>query len=238
MPRKTLPRIDNSLPVAERIAGEIVRRINQGVLVQGERITEQALADEFDTSRGPVRDALKLLHAKGWVDIVPRIGARVAVLDGSPTLESVLISGSMLGLAFRFAVMKASNQQIDQLFERVSQVVVLGRTEGTSPDAFARAAIEAGNFAIAMADNRRIDEIVGPVPQGALSGFIPLSVQTKQAMSEATGLWTELATAFRMRDADTAERLGRQMTEASYRRILHWQAQHGGDPRPNEPRDQ
>ncbi|WP_264942204.1 GntR family transcriptional regulator [Sphingomonas canadensis] len=221
------------MPAAERIAGEIVRRINQGALAPGARITEQALADEFDTSRGPVRDALKLLHAKGWVEIVPKVGARVAALDGSPTLESILISGSMLGLAYRFAVMKASDAQIDDFFARASRVITLGRAEGTSPDEFARAAIDAGNFAIALADNRRIDDIVGPVPQGALSGFIPMSVQNEQAMQEATDLWIELATAFRMRDADAAERLGRRMTETSYRRILRWQVQRAGDPKPN-----
>lgn len=211
-----------------------MRRINQGELAQGERLTEQALADEFNTSRGPVRDALKLLHAKGWVEIIPRIGARVAALEGSPTLESILIAGAMLGLAFRFAVMKASDDQIDAFFERANRVITLGRAHGTSPDDFARAAIEAGNFAIAVADNRRIDEVVGPVPQGALSGFIPMSVQTEQAMGQATELWIDLATAFRMRDADAAERLGRQMTETSYRRILRWQVQRGGDARPNE----
>lgn len=222
------------MPIADRIAGEVVRRINQGTLAPGTRITEQALADEFDTSRGPVRDALKLLHAKGWVEIVPRIGARVAALDGSPTLESILISGAMLGLAFRFAVMKASDEQVDDFFERANRVVTLGRTPGTAPEAFARAAIDAGNFAIALADNRRIDDVVGPVPQGALSGFIPMSVQTEQAMAEATDFWIDLATAFRMRDADAAERLGRRMTETSYRRILHWQVQRGGDSVPSE----
>lgn len=221
-------------PAAERIAGEVVRRINQGLLRPGARLTEQALASEFATSRGPVRDALKLLHAKGWVEIVPKVGARVAALDGSPTLESILISGAMIGLAFRFAVMKASDDQIEAFFERANRVVTLGRTAGTTADEFARAAIEAGNFAIALADNRRIDDAVGPVPQGALSGFVPMSVQTEQAMSEATELWIELATAFRMRDAAVAERLGRQMTETSYRRILRWQVQRGGDARPNE----
>ncbi|WP_342248995.1 GntR family transcriptional regulator [Sphingomonas sp. OTU376] len=233
MNRRTQAPLDDT-PAAERIAGEIVRRINQGILAPGARITEQALANEFDTSRGPVRDALKLLHAKGWVEIVPKIGARVAALDGSPTLESILISGAMLGLAFRFAVMKASDDQVGEFFERANRVITLGRAPETSPDDFARAAIEAGNFAIAVADNRRIDDIVGPVPQGALSGFIPMSVQTEQAMGEATNLWIELATAFRMRDAEAAERLGRQMTETSYRRILRWQVQRGGDAKPNE----
>lgn len=233
MNRKTSPPQDD-LPTAERIAGDLVRRINQGQLAPGARLTEQVLADEFDTSRGPVRDALKLLHAKGWVEIEPRIGARVAALSGSPTLESIMIAGAMLGLAFRFAVMKASDDQVAEFFARASHIVALGGDEDTSPETFARAAIEAGNFAIAIADNQRINDVVGPVPQGALSGFVPMGMQTPQAMREAADLWVELATAFRMRDADTAERLGRQMTETSYRRILRWQVQRDGDPKPNE----
>lgn len=217
-------------PLAELIAADVVHRINLGVLAPGDRITEQALADQFETSRGPVRDAFKLLHAKGWIELTPRIGARVAPLDTPPTLESVLIGGAMLGIAYRLAVMKATDAEVDRFFALASRVVELGRSPDTDPDAFGRAAIDAGNYAIAVADNRRIDDVVGPVPQGALSGFLPMGVRSSQAVEEATQLWIALATAFRMRDADAAERLGRKMTEASYRRILEYELAPGRAP--------
>lgn len=222
-------------PLSELIAADVVHRINLGALAPGDRITEQALADQFETSRGPVRDAFKLLQAKGWIELIPRIGARVAPLDAPPAFESILIGGAMLGIAYRLAVMKATDAEVDRFFALARRVVALGRSSDVDPDAFGRAAIEAGNYAIAIADNRRIDDVVGPVPQGALSGFIPMGVRNTQAVEEATQLWVALATAFRMRDAEAAERLGRKMTEASYRRILEHELAPDKVPAPEVP---
>lgn len=210
-------------PTADRIAAELVRRINAGELQSGDRIVEQALADEFQTSRGPVRDALQILNARNWIDLMPRQGARVAQRGAAPTLETVLIGGAMLGLAYRLAVIKGSDQDLDVLFSRVQSVIRHGRARPTDPAAFSAAALEAGNLAISLADNRRIDDIVGPVPQGALSSYIPAGVQSEAALDEAVDLWIELATAFRMRDQIAAERLGRTMAEQAYRRILEGQ---------------
>lgn len=210
-------------PLSERIAADVVQRINRGTLVPGDRITEQALADQFETSRGPVRDAFKLLQAKGWIELVPRIGARVARLDAPPTLESVLISGAMLGLAYRFAVMKATEEEVSRFFELAARVITIGRDPDGEAEAMAQAILEAGNYAIGIADNRRIDDVVGPVPQGALSGYIPLGIRSRRAAEEVAGLWADLAMAFRLRDPEAAERVGRQMTLSSYRRILDHQ---------------
>lgn len=207
-----------SLP--ERIAANVVEQITGGRLSPGDRITEQSLAAAFQSSRGPVRDALKLLEARGWIELLPRVGARVASRETAPELETILISGAMLGLAYRFAVMKADEGELAELGRRVEQVVATGRQSGVTPETFGRAALDAGNYAIRVADNRRIDDMVGPVPQGALSAFIPLGVADRGGMDEAIGLWVDLGTAFSLRDALAAERIGREMVESAYRRIV------------------
>ena len=53
-------------PLPEKIAASLVQKINTGALKPGDRVLEQAIADEFATSRGPVRDAFKIYkHAIG-----------------------------------------------------------------------------------------------------------------------------------------------------------------------------
>jgi len=210
-------------PPAERIAGEIVRRITSGELKPGDRIVEQALADEFQTSRGPVRDALQTLNARNWIELVPRQGARVARRDLAPTLETVLIGGSMLGLAFRFAIMKSGERELNDLVRKIQDVVRIGRARPADPATFGAAVREAGNFAVQLADNRCLDDVVGPVPQGALSSYIPVGVHGEQAMEDAVNLWVELATAVNLRDQLAAEMLGKAMTERAFRRILEQQ---------------
>lgn len=215
-----MPNTSEPRPAADRIAAAIVSRITSGELRPGERIVEQAVADEFQTSRGPVREALRLLAARDWVALSPRQGARVAFHDATPTLESVLIAGAMLGLAFRFVVMKASADELEDLSSAVLRLVRVGRASPPDPAAFAAAVLDAGNLAVLIADNRRVDEIIGPVPLGALSSYIPASVRSEAGLLEAAALWARLAVALKTRDQALAEQTGRAMADQAYRRLL------------------
>ncbi len=59
--------------VAERIRAQIFDRH----LASGEFIDEIALAEKWQISRTPLREALKVLAAEGLVELVPRRGCRV-----------------------------------------------------------------------------------------------------------------------------------------------------------------
>ena len=65
---------------------EIVRRaveekIIYGELMSGSRLFEEELVEQFNISRSPIREALKILEHDGLVLIEPRRGARVAQLS-------------------------------------------------------------------------------------------------------------------------------------------------------------
>src|SRR3954468_5049598 len=53
--------------LGERLAGELRRGIVTGEIAAGTRLVEEELADTFSVSRGPVRDAIKLLRTEGLV---------------------------------------------------------------------------------------------------------------------------------------------------------------------------
>jgi GntR family transcriptional regulator, gluconate operon transcriptional repressor len=53
--------------LGERLAGELRRGIITGEIAAGTRLVEEELADTFSVSRGPVRDAVKLLRTEGLV---------------------------------------------------------------------------------------------------------------------------------------------------------------------------
>lgn len=71
--KRPIPR--QSLPDA--IANDIRERILNGELVEGEVIRQEALADEYDVSRMPIREALKRLDAEGLVQFTTNRGASV-----------------------------------------------------------------------------------------------------------------------------------------------------------------
>ena len=69
------------LPVrrtAEQIAGLVRTRIERGLMVPGQRISQREVAELFATSTTPVREAFQVLVAQGFVQIDPNRGAVVA----------------------------------------------------------------------------------------------------------------------------------------------------------------
>src|SRR5262245_43840338 len=73
---------------AEQIAARIRGEIEEGRLAPGTPLNQVALAERFELSRIPVREALRLLTAEGYLDYRPNKGAVVAgALSVDETLE-------------------------------------------------------------------------------------------------------------------------------------------------------
>ena len=64
--------------LSRTVADWLARRIIEGEVQPGARLTETKVAELAGVSRSPVREALRLLAAEGLVEILPRIGAQVA----------------------------------------------------------------------------------------------------------------------------------------------------------------
>ncbi|WP_126156248.1 GntR family transcriptional regulator [Paracoccus haematequi] len=62
---------------AQEIFEELRESILQGELVPGQHLPETTLAQRYDVSRGPVRDALRLLVDSGLAHLVPNAGVSV-----------------------------------------------------------------------------------------------------------------------------------------------------------------
>ncbi|SER29754.1 GntR family transcriptional regulator [Microlunatus flavus] len=74
-PEATAPRL------REVVAAELRRLILAGHLVPGDRVVEDRLAEQLGVSRNPVREAIRVLEAEGFVNTTARRGAVVATLD-------------------------------------------------------------------------------------------------------------------------------------------------------------
>jgi DNA-binding GntR family transcriptional regulator len=79
---------DNNLDVAplrDRIYHQLEQLLVQGEFADGEHLRESDLAQRFGVSRGPVREALRMLERDGWVEWRLRRGAFVR----EPTTQEV-----------------------------------------------------------------------------------------------------------------------------------------------------
>ena len=101
-----------------------------GELPAGSAIRQEELAERFQVSRMPVRQALDILAAEGWVDQRPHRGAVIRALDADDALELFEIRASLEALAIERSFPRLSDEQI-------AGIVRAGRTmlddDGGSP---------------------------------------------------------------------------------------------------------
>lgn len=71
----------NASGIPQRIAEQVRELVSRGALPPGVRLGQAELAEQFDASRMPVREALKLLSAEGIVVHDPNRGFFVAKLS-------------------------------------------------------------------------------------------------------------------------------------------------------------
>ena len=67
--------------LAEQIAQYLSDKIIRAELAPGERILETKVAEEVGVSRGPIREALRILEKKRLVELIPRRGAKVTEMS-------------------------------------------------------------------------------------------------------------------------------------------------------------
>lgn len=106
----------------ERIARVLAARIVSGELAPGTPLRQDRVAEEFDSSHVPAREAFQLLRAQGLAISEPRRGMRVAPLDPVSMQETVEIRAALETLALTHAAPRLNAAG----FERIEQALLAG----------------------------------------------------------------------------------------------------------------
>jgi DNA-binding GntR family transcriptional regulator len=106
----------------EQAAMYIRRLIFDGVLRQGDRVPQDAIAEQLGLSRVPVREALLSLEREGWVTIKPHRGAFISALDESVVRDHYELYGHVYSFAARRAAQRRSPELVQQLAELQKQI--------------------------------------------------------------------------------------------------------------------
>ncbi|NJM34854.1 MAG: GntR family transcriptional regulator [Rhodomicrobium sp.] len=105
--------------MASSIAESLRLKIEQEILMfnfkPGERLDESRLAERFGTSRTPVREALRLLAAEGFVRIRTHRGAVVSGLSMAELIEMFEMMAIYEGVCARLAALHATPEELDQI---------------------------------------------------------------------------------------------------------------------------
>jgi DNA-binding GntR family transcriptional regulator len=111
-----------TLSLPEQIAEQVGNAIIKGLFEPGHRIQEQELADRFEVSRGPVREALRILEKDGMVQILPRRGAQVTRLNVDEVNDIFEIRTSLFGLAARLFAKHPNEAALGELKEGLDRL--------------------------------------------------------------------------------------------------------------------
>lgn len=113
---------DDERPLVDLLLERLERLVLEGDLKAGDRLKEKALAAQWNVSRGPIREACRVLQEAGLVDILPNRGVVVRKVHLQDVLHEFDIRSALWRLAGREAAGNLSHRQMDELERLVEQM--------------------------------------------------------------------------------------------------------------------
>ncbi len=86
-----------------------------GKIQAGEKLNEPKLAEQYQVSRGPLREAIRRLVAMGLVQHKPHVGASVIPLEITRIVELYEVREALEGVAAGLAALRMSDEEISEL---------------------------------------------------------------------------------------------------------------------------
>lgn len=188
---------EQDLPLRDQVRNEIRKRIIYGKLEPGQRLIEQALADEFGVSRIPVREALRMLESESLVETIPRRGVVVKVFSRQDLEHLYDVRTALEVQAFRLAAERATEKDTRKLTLLLKQVEKAMKKEDFSE--VARVNVEFHEAVIEIAGNPFLSSMLEPLT-GRLGLLMGQSHEHERQLTEHAGL----AEAIAEHDADRA----------------------------------
>ncbi|MBL8326393.1 MAG: GntR family transcriptional regulator [Rubrivivax sp.] len=185
------------------VAARLRTMVFERELEPGAFVDEKALAQAWQVSRTPLREALKVLAAEGLVELVPHRGCRVVELTESDADALFPVMALLEGRCAGEAVAKAGDADLRRL-ERLHEDLER-HAAAKDIDGYYRANHDFHSLVQQLASNRWLDRVTGDLrrfirlmrgAQLALPGRIGASLNEHRVLMDA----------FRQRDAARAER--------------------------------
>ena len=115
--------------LSDYVADQLRQAILSDIIKPGQRLIEQELAENMQTSRGPVRDALKILENEGLVSRQSHRGAFVTELKQDDVFEIYTLREALERVALRYAIRNATEEQIEELSKIVEDMENLAKRD-------------------------------------------------------------------------------------------------------------
>ena len=202
-----------TLTVPEQIAARVGERILDGRLPPGERIAEQELADEFQVSRGPVREAIRILEREGLVTLLARRGAIVTELTAQELTELLDVRAGLFEVAVR-RLMDLPNPDLVPLMRSGTQRLQELARDPAASEAYAETTYRLLILVARLTGNRRLQRMLTSISLQTLR-YSKLGLASQERRQRSAQLWQQAVLALEAGDVEALVRLTRQRLDES-----------------------
>jgi DNA-binding GntR family transcriptional regulator len=143
--------------LAEDAADRIREQILGGGFEQGEHLVEARIAEQLSVSRGPVREAFKLLRAEGLLEEEPRRGTFVVSISAGDVREIYGLRAAIEGRAAKLLAASGNAESIAQL-RKLSEAIEAAAAAG-DPAEVSRTDLAFHTAVCELSGNRRLLEV-------------------------------------------------------------------------------
>lgn len=182
---------------ADELREALEQDIVMGAFPPGSRLDEVKLAERFDVSRTPIREALQQLAAAGLLDLQPRRGAFVRQRGIAEIVEMFEVMGELEGLCGRLAARRVLPEQMADMQEAMHACEAEVAREDREAyyyanEAFHHAIYDASGNAFLARQARQL--------QTSLSPYRRLQLRVKNRMAQSLAEHRLIVDAIRMGD--------------------------------------
>jgi DNA-binding GntR family transcriptional regulator len=195
----TAPR---TLALPEQIAATVGDRIVAGEIAPGARVIEQDIAATFDTSRGPVREALRILEREGLVRIHPRRGARATQLSPQDVQDLFEIRAYLYQAIARRLAEQRPPEAIRLLEDGVRELRRLAE-QPDSADAYSQLSFRLSLGSVRLAGNPRLADMITSLALQTYR-YTRLGLDSRARRRSSAATWQASLVAIRDGDVATA----------------------------------
>lgn len=214
--KPALPR-GRPLTLPEQIAESITLAILDGTYGPGDRILEIEHAEQFHVSRGPIREALRILEKSGVVTIQAQRGAHVTRLTAKEVNDLFEIRQEMVPLLMRGAT-PLDPALVERVAQGVSELERLAR-DPDSWDAYTRAVMQLSPLLYGACRNEKLVEIYGSLALQT-ARYTKLGMRTQARRLQSARGWRRIVKALQANRPEDAALAQEQLIDASRKAAL------------------
>ena len=203
--------------------GGLLARLRELVLgdgyAPGTALSEVRLAEHFEVSRTPVREALKQLQVEGLVEIRPKVGTFVRRITRREIVEMFQVKEVLEGMAARLMAQRGRVPELDQLEANLDSSESATKRGDTA--AYAALVHEFHSTIVRGSDNHKlVEHYTGLMNQLSYHRMVLRSVQHPGRLSRSCAEHRRIVELITQKDGVGAELAMRDHVSASAREVL------------------